>query len=450
MVKYEASDLYITTGAPPSAKIHGQLKIFSEEKFVPGQVKELAYAIMSPEQIVEFEAKPEMNLAISEAQVGRFRVNIFKQRSQIGMVIRHIQVEIPKPQTLNLPSILSKIIMEKRGLILFVGGTGSGKSTSLASLIDYRNCNSSGHIITIEDPIEFMHQHKKCIVNQREVGIDTDSYEDALKNTLRQAPDVIMIGEIRDQQTMEHALAFSETGHLAISTLHANNANQAFDRIVNFFPEDRRHQVLMDLSLNTRAIISQRLIPGIDGRRVAAIEILIGTPFVRELILKGKFHELKDVMKKSSNSGMQTFDDALVNLYLQGEITADEAIKNADSQNNVRLTISLEDDGDSISKFTQAAIERHMSLEELTESKPVLHLTKKGEFHKIKQIVEKTLDDPKTAYDDLLVELYKRKKLALTDLLHQANSTDRVNKQLAALEKGFSCASFTLQPKDTD
>ncbi|MDH5257274.1 MAG: PilT/PilU family type 4a pilus ATPase, partial [Gammaproteobacteria bacterium] len=283
MVKHEASDLYLTTGAPPSAKIFGSLKIFSQEKFAPNEVKEIAYSLMSPEQIEEFETKPEMNLAVSEAKVGRFRVNIFKQRNQVAMVVRHIQFDIPSLESLNLPPILKKVIMEKRGLILLVGGTGSGKSTSLASLIDHRNSNSSGHIITIEDPIEFIHQHKKCIVNQREVGIDTDSYEDALKNTLRQAPDVILIGEIRDRETMEQALAFAETGHLALSTLHANNANQAFDRIVNFFPEDRHNQVLMDLSLNTTAIISQRLIPGTDGKRVAAIEVLLGSPLIKDL-----------------------------------------------------------------------------------------------------------------------------------------------------------------------
>lgn len=450
MVKHEASDLYLTTGAPPSGKIHGQLKVFSSDKLMPGQVKELAYELMSEQQIEEFESKPEMNLAISEPQVGRFRVNIFKQRNQIAMVVRHIHVDIPKPETLNLPEVLSKLIMTKRGLILFVGGTGSGKSTSLASLIDYRNAHSSGHIITIEDPIEFMHQHKKCIVNQREVGIDTDSYEDALKNTLRQAPDVIMIGEVRDQKTMEHALAFAETGHLAISTLHANNANQAFDRIVNFFPEDRHKQVLMDLSLNTAAIISQRLIPGNDGKRVAAIEVLIGTPFVRELILKGKFHEVKEVMEKSSNTGMQTFDDALVKLHLDGKISSEEAINNADSQNNVRLKISLDEDGGSISTFTEEAVRRELSIEELAISKPMLELVKKGEFHKMKQIAQKTLDDPVKGYDDMLVELYKHKQITLTDVLQNADSNDRVKQKMAAMENEFSRASFTLKPMDDD
>ena len=450
MVKHEASDLYLTTGAPPSGKIHGQLKVFSNDKLLPNQVKELAYELMNPQQIEEFENKPEMNLALSEPQVGRFRVNIFKQRSQVAMVVRHIHVDIPKPETLNLPDILRKLIMTKRGLILFVGSTGSGKSTSLASMIDYRNANSSGHIITIEDPIEFMYQHKKCIVNQREVGIDTDSFSDALKNTLRQAPDVIMIGEIRDQKTMEHAIAFAETGHLAISTLHANNANQAFDRIVNFFPEDRHNQVLLDLSLNTVAIVSQRLIPGIDGKRIAAVEILVGTPFIRELILKGRFHEIKEAMEKSDNAGMQTFDEALVKLHLEGKITAEEAIHNADSQNNVRLKISLEEDGDSISRFTEEAVKRELSIEELAISKPMRDLAKKGEYHKIKQIVEKTLVEPDKAYDDLLIEFYKHKIINLTEVSQNANSNDRVNQKLATMENEFSRTTFTLKPIDDD
>ncbi|MDX1810811.1 MAG: PilT/PilU family type 4a pilus ATPase [Gammaproteobacteria bacterium] len=450
MVKHDASDLYLTTGAPPSAKIHGQLKVFSNDKMMPGQVQELAYGLMSEQQIEEFENSPEMNLAISEPQVGRFRVNIFRQRNQVAMVVRHISVDIPKPEELSLPDVLTKIIMTKRGLVLFVGGTGSGKSTSLASLIDYRNANSSGHIITIEDPIEFIHPHKKCIVNQREVGIDTDSYEDALKNTLRQAPDVIMIGEIRDQKNMEHALAFAETGHLAISTLHANNANQAFDRIVNFFPDERQKQVLMDLSLNTAAIVSQRLIPGVDGKRVVAVEVLIGTPYVKELILKGKFNELKEVMEKSSNLGMQTFDEALVNLFKQGKISADEAIKNADSQNNVRLKISLDEDGENISSFTEESIKRELSIEEMASSKPIQDLAKNGEYHKLKQIILKSIPSAPNAYDDLLVDLYKRNKIALTDIMQNADSNDRVKQKLAALENEFSRASFTLKPLDDD
>jgi twitching motility protein PilU len=282
-----------------------------------------------------------MNLAHSETGVGRFRVNIFQQRNQTAMVIRNIKVDIPTVEHLGIPQVLKKIIMQKRGLILFVGGTGSGKSTSLASLIDYRNCNSSGHIITIEDPIEFVHHHKKSIINQREVGVDTDSYEDALKNTLRQAPDVILIGEIRDRETMEHAIAFAETGHLAISTLHANNANQALDRIINFFPDERRGQLLMDLSLNLRAFISQRLIPTVDGKRSCAVEVMIGTPLICDLIMKGEIHKIKEVIEKSTNIGMQTFDQALYELFKAGKISLEEALRNADSQNNLRLKISL-------------------------------------------------------------------------------------------------------------
>jgi len=296
---------------------------------------------MDQEQITEFETKPEMNLAISESGIGRFRVNIFKQRNEISMVVRNIKTSIPDIKELGLPEILTKTIMEKNGLILFVGGTGSGKSTSLAALIDYRNRNSSGHIITIEDPIEFIHTHKRCIINQREVGVDTDCYEDALKNTLRQAPDVILIGEIRDKETMEHALAFAETGHLCISTLHANNANQALDRIINFFPEERRHQLLTDLSLNLKSFVSQRLIPTVDGKRAAAIEILLGTSTVEELIKRGEVSALKEVMEKSEALGMQTFDSALFNLMQEKRITHEEAIKNADSPNNLKLRIKL-------------------------------------------------------------------------------------------------------------
>jgi twitching motility protein PilU len=341
MVKYEASDLFFTTGAPVSAKIQGIIKPLEKNTLPAGKVKELAYDMMNDEQIAQFEEKPEMNLAHSQTGVGRFRVNIFQQRNQTAMVIRHIRTDIPTSEALGLPPILKKIIMQKRGLILFVGGTGSGKSTSLASLINYRNENSTGHIITIEDPIEFIHPHKKSIVNQREVGVDTDSYEDALKNTLRQAPDVILIGEVRDRDTMEHAIAFAETGHLAISTLHANNANQALDRIINFFPEERRNQLLMDLSLNLRAFISQRLIPTVDGKRCLAVEILLGTPLVCDLILKGQIHKIKEVMDKSTNIGMQTFDGALFELYKIGKISLEEALRNADSQNNLRLKISL-------------------------------------------------------------------------------------------------------------
>ncbi len=337
----EGSDLYLSTGAPPSAKIQGRLVPLGRDKMRPGQVRDMAYALMSEEQRREFETRPEMNLAISESGLGRFRVNVFKQRHEVSMVIRAITTEIPSFETLGLPPILTRLVMQKRGLILFVGGTGSGKSTSLAAMIDYRNSNSGGHIITIEDPVEFVHRHKKSIVNQREVGADTDSYHDALVNTLRQAPDVILIGEIRHQETMEHAIAFAETGHLCLSTLHANNANQALDRIINFFPKERRDQLLLDLSLNLIAIISQRLMPTVDGKRCAAVEVLLGTPRARDLIRKGDIPSLKELMAKSENQGMQTFDSALYRLWSEGKITQDEALKNADSANNLRLRMTL-------------------------------------------------------------------------------------------------------------
>jgi len=338
---HDGSDLYLSTGAPPSAKFNGELKPLAKQPLPPGVIKKIAYELMNEEQIKDFEHKPEMNMALSEPGVGRFRINIFKQRNEISMVIRNIKTDIPNLNDLGLPDVLKTMIMKKNGLILFVGGTGSGKSTSLAALIDYRNSNSKGLIITIEDPIEFVHQHKQSIVNQREVGVDTDTYEDALKNTLRQAPDVILIGEIRDAETMEHALAFAETGHLAISTLHANNANQALDRIINFFSEERRNQLLMDLSLNLRAFVSQRLIPTVDGKRCVAVEILIGTPLICDLIMKGDVHRIKEVMEKSTNIGMQTFDQALFDIFKAGRISLDEALRNADSQNNLRLKISL-------------------------------------------------------------------------------------------------------------
>ena len=344
MVLKEGSDLYLSAGAPPSVKIHGVLRKLEKDPLPPGRVQEIAYELMSAEQIHDFEAKPEMNLAISESGLGRFRVNVFKQRNQAAMVVRHIKTEIPDMETLGLPEILQTVIMAKRGLVLFVGATGSGKSTSLASLIDYRNRNSAGHIITIEDPIEFIHSHQRSIVNQREVGMDTDCYEDALKNTLRQAPDVILIGEIRDRETMEHAIAFAETGHLAISTLHANNANQALDRVINFLPIDRREQLLTDLSLNLQAIVSQRLIPTVDGKRAAAIEVLLGTPRVRDLIRRGEVAEIKEVMDKSESTGMQSFDSALFKLIAAERISMEEAMRNADSQNNLRVRIGRSED----------------------------------------------------------------------------------------------------------
>ena len=344
LAEKDGSDLYLSTGALPSAKFNGVMTPLSKKAAPPGWVRSLAMEIMSEEQQAEFETKPEMNLAISESGVGRFRVNIFKQRNEMSMVIRYINAQIPNIDDLGLPAVLKEVIMAKRGIILFVGGTGSGKSTSLAALIDHRNTHSKGHIITIEDPIEYVHQHKGCIVNQREVGVDTDSFEDALKNTLRQAPDVILIGEVRDRETMEHALAFAETGHLAISTLHANNANQALDRIINFFPEERHAQLLQDLSLNLRAFVSQRLIPTIDKKRCAAIEILLNSPRIEELIKRGDVAEIKEVMEKSERMGMCTFDSALLELYKKGKISVEEALKNADSENNLRLKIELGDD----------------------------------------------------------------------------------------------------------
>lgn len=341
MIDKDGSDLFLTTGAPPSMKAFGKLIPLIDKKLPEGMVKKIAYQIMSDEQIKEFEVSPEMNLAVADPDIGRFRVNIFQQRGEIGIVARNIKTEIPDAASLGLPPVLSELIMSKRGIILFVGGTGSGKSTSLAALIDYRNKNSDGHIITIEDPVEFVHPHQGCIVNQREVGVDTNSYEDALKNTLRQAPDVILIGEIRSQETMEHALAFAETGHLCLSTLHANNANQALDRIINFFPDERHKQLFLDLSLNLVAFVSQRLIPTVDGKRAAAIEILIGTPRVQDLIKGGKVMEIKEVMEKSEQQGMKTFDSALFDLYKSGKISYEEALKNADSKNNLRLKIQL-------------------------------------------------------------------------------------------------------------
>ena len=334
LAEKEGSDVYLSTGARPSAKFSGELIPLGKDPCPPGYVEKLAMEVMNEKQQMEFAEKPEMNLALSVSGVGRFRVNIFRQRNEVSMVIRNIQTDIPDINMLGLPPVLKEVVMAKRGLILFVGGTGSGKSTSLAALIDHRNTNSKGHIITIEDPIEYVHTHKGCIVNQREVGVDTDSFEDALKNTLRQAPDVILIGEIRDRETMEHALAFAETGHLAISTLHANNANQALDRIVNFFPEEKRQSLLSDLSINLQAFVSQRLVRTVDKKRCAAIEIMLNSPRIADLIKAGEVLEIKEVMEKSEPMGMQTFDVALYNLYRAGKISFEEALKNADGANN--------------------------------------------------------------------------------------------------------------------
>ncbi|MEE9303692.1 MAG: PilT/PilU family type 4a pilus ATPase, partial [Thiotrichaceae bacterium] len=343
LVNEDGSDLYLTVDAPPCAKFQGALKPLEDKKLTQSYLKEIANELMDEEQQAMFEKAPEMNLAISKEGIGRFRINIFQQRNCVALVIRNIKVEIPHIDDLGLPPILQEVIMQKNGLVLFVGGTGSGKSTSLAALIDHRNRTSAGHIITIEDPIEYVHPHKKSLVNQREVGVDTDSYEDALKNTLRQAPDVILIGEIRAQDTMEHALAFAETGHLCLSTLHANNANQALDRIINFFPEERHHQLLLDLSLNMKAFISQRLIPTIDGKRVAAIEILLGTQIIKDLVKKGDISSIKEVMEKSEEQGMQTFDSHIYRLYKEGRISQEEALKNADSPNNLQVKMNLDE-----------------------------------------------------------------------------------------------------------
>jgi twitching motility protein PilU len=343
LAKHDGSDLYLSTGAPPSAKFQGTLKPLGKEPLKPGQIEKMIESVMDADQKKEFEAELELNMAISLPTGGRFRLNMFRQRNEVSLVARNIVTDIPRFDDLGLPEVLKKVILAKRGLILFVGGTGSGKSTSLASLIDHRNTNVPGHIITIEDPIEFVHTHKRSIINQREVGVDTKSFKAALKNTLRQAPDVILIGEIRDQETMEHALAFAETGHLAISTLHANNANQALDRIINFFPEERHKQLLQDLGLNLQAIISQRLIPTVDGKRVAAVEVLLGNKTIQDLVFKGDTDGIKEIMSKSENLGMQTFDAALFKLYQAGKISLEEALKNADSENNLRLRIKLAD-----------------------------------------------------------------------------------------------------------
>ncbi len=362
------SDLYLSTGAPPCAKFEGQLKPIASDIMKPGEIKQIAYEIMDPTQQAEFEQELEMNLATSIPGYGRFRVNIFVQRNEVAIVARNIVADIPHWEDLGLPPILTDVVMRKRGLMLFVGATGSGKSTSLAALIDYRNSNSSGHIVTIEDPVEYVHSHKQCIVNQREVGVDTRSWHNALKNTLRQAPDVILIGEIRDRETMEHAIAFAETGHLCISTLHANNANQALDRIINFFPEERRQQLLMDLSLNIQAIVSQRLIPTLDGKRCAAVEVLLGTPMISDLILRGEIDGIKEVMQKSENIGMKTFDTALFELYQEGRIGEEDALRNADSPNNVRLKIKFaREDGDAPSAQSSGGSPVSLSLEAVEE-----------------------------------------------------------------------------------
>ena len=356
MVEKGGSDLFITAGVPPSMKVNGKIMPVNKTPMSPEMTRETVHSVMNEQQRRDFAENDECNIAISARGIGRFRVSAFYQRNLAGMVLRRIETNIPTLEDLKLPDVLKKLAMTKRGLVLFVGATGTGKSTSLAAMIGYRNKNSSGHIISIEDPIEFIHQHQSCIVTQREVGIDTDSFDVALKNTLRQAPDVILIGEVRTRETMDYAVAFAETGHLCLATLHANNANQALDRIINFFPADRQQQVWMDLSLNLKAIVAQQLIPTPDGKgRRAVIEVLINTPLAADLIRKGEVHELKSLMKRSTDLGMQTFDQALYNLYVQGEITYEDALLHADSSNDLRLMIKLgsETDGEHLTSVSQ-------------------------------------------------------------------------------------------------
>ncbi len=342
MLSKRGSDLFITSGFPPAFKIDSKMTPVSNQALTPQHTSDLCRAIMNDKQAAEFESTKECNFAISPAGIGRFRVNAFVQQGAMGMVCRVITTEIPSFEGLKVPTVLKDVAMTKRGLVIMVGGTGSGKSTTLAAMIGYRNENSYGHIITIEDPVEYVHPHKNCVVTHREVGVDTQSWEAALKNTLRQAPDVILIGEIRERETMEHAIAFAETGHLAMATLHANSANQALDRIINFFPEERRAQLLMDLSLNLRALVAQRLIPLKDIKgRAAAVEIMLNSPLISDLIFKGDVHEIKEIMKKSRELGMQTFDQALFDLYEDGRISYEDGLRNADSVNDLRLMIKL-------------------------------------------------------------------------------------------------------------
>jgi twitching motility protein PilU len=347
MVHKQASDLFITAGVAPSLKVQGRIVPITQSPLSAQQSRDMVLNVMTPAQREEFEKTHECQFAISASGIGRFRVSCFYQRNCVGMVLRRIESKIPTPEELSLPPIIKQLAMTKRGIIIFVGGTGTGKSTSLASMIGYRNQNSTGHIITIEDPIEYVHKHEGCIVTQREIGIDTDSWENALKNTLRQAPDVIMIGEVRTRETMEHAINFSETGHLCLCTLHANNANQALDRILHFFSEDRRQQLFMDLSLNLKGIVAQQLIPTPDGKaRRVAVEVLLGTPLAQDYIRQGEIHKLKELMRDSNQLGMRTFDQSLVELYHAGEISYEDALRHADSSNEVRLRIKLAQGGD--------------------------------------------------------------------------------------------------------
>ncbi|MBI1733251.1 MAG: PilT/PilU family type 4a pilus ATPase [Gammaproteobacteria bacterium] len=345
MVEKDASDLFFSAGAPVNIKLQGESHPVGSTPLSAGDVHDVAYSMMNDDQIAAFERDLELNMAVTVAKLGRFRINIYRQRGDTAMVVRYIKSRIPSIEELGLPEILKRLIMEKQGLVLVVGATGSGKSTTLASMVNYRNEHKSGHILTIEDPIEFMHEHKKSVVDQREVGLDTHSYPEALKNALREAPDVIVIGEIRDRETMRHALHYAETGHVCLSTLHANNANQTLERIINFFPDTAHHALLLDLAQHLRAIVSQRLVPGIDGKRVPAVEILLNTPFISELIEKSRINEIKDAMEQGKIAGMQTFDQSLYDLFKAGRISVDEALRHADSRNNLRLRLRLEDPG---------------------------------------------------------------------------------------------------------
>jgi len=371
MLQKKASDLFITVGFPPAMKIDGKMTPVSKTALTPDNAKALTYSIMNDRQLKEFDATKECNFAVSPPGVGRFRCNAFIQQGQPGLVLRVITTDIPDMDELGLPEVLKDVVMTKNGLVIMVGGTGSGKSTSLAAMIDHRNRNSYGHIITIEDPIEYVHPHKGCVIMQREVGVDTEGWGIALKNTLRQAPDVILLGEIRDRETMEFGIQFAETGHLALATLHANNANQALDRIINFFPEERKQQLLMDLSANLRGIISQRLMRKKEGKgRVAAIEIMLNTPLIQDLILKGEVHEIKPIMKKSGELGMQTFDQALFNLYEADLISYEDALRQADSVNELRLRIKLEGKASKGSDKMEGL--DHLQLEESDQEKGLL------------------------------------------------------------------------------
>jgi twitching motility protein PilU len=366
LIEKGGSDLFITVGFPPAMKVHGKMTPVSKTELTPENTKALVYAVMNDKQLKEFEATKECNFAVAPVGIGRFRANAFIQQTFCGLVMRVIETEVPNLDKLGLPEVLKDVVMTKNGLVIMVGGTGSGKSTSLAAMLDYRNANTYGHIITIEDPIEYVHPHKNCIIMQREVGVDTDDWEIALKNTLRQAPDVILLGEIRDKDTMEFGIAFAETGHLAMATLHANSSNQALDRIINFFPEERKMQLLMDLSLNLKAVISQRLLKTVDGKgRAAAIEILLNSPLISDLILKGEVHEIKNIMSKSNELGMKTFDQALFDLYEADKIKLEDALRNADSMNELRLRIKLEGKA-SKGKDALEGLD-HLSLEESEE-----------------------------------------------------------------------------------